>query len=1254
MEKIKGHIKKSYYVYALLAVIIAGCVAAGGYIKNIHADDQNYVVADEVVINGKTYTSSNKMNVLMIAPHEAYDEIGILMGDSEGAIKFTDLMAKAPSDITDGTFRDNIIKYQTFTNNNGLLMNTPYRIGYKFPDGTITENISTISSADIKTKLNGKWSNLKVVITKDGKEIPYRNVFGAMIFDNYDMDNKMNLSVKKLADVTMSDLKNADLVYISGHSHNTFGIDIYNYIHNSSVGAWSYLRNNDCGDFDADEALYLLLSYAKGEKKVIFDSTARQDGDNGMNLNKIGILFTAIDPDVLISDFAKVKEDNGNYYGTKGSIRIENNKIHLYYKRTNDEIKFSANMFLNYGNNFAVSTQDRDGLSYATRVQDYKDGYPCYDDRGYPYYNSNAIGKYFVNPSLFVFDGSNSMTSSFTSDKVNTTDGSGRDYKGTTFDDAYNKNGNNGELHPADAIEYILGVYTNTNINSIKVLEIEPAGFSRYNNDDGKKAIASWFGMAAKQYNDIKSNITVDCYSMTAFDGLNKDIRSDYDMVIVGAYDYDRFNTDIYKTPYDAEMKLNDYTLTGNDITHKAYEKLYQYVAAGMPLVLDDGVYYNLESVVDGDCTNLKDVQAVSLKRRLVSEISYAKSNIVHVNTRGSEAYKLISKTLYYVDKPYVNIGPSIGGSRISDYSEKSLSNGNLSADGTVANTSLPDMHFTGSLSGNGSYRVKIYVDRNNDSIFAENYSGEKNELIYYEKSGSGAATDANGNILGVLVNGGSFDVAIPLPKTLRGYIKWRVEVTDVTTGAVKNSEGAFAISAGTATKTIKVLQVENDSETAHINLTGDAFTNTFERTTSVTGLSVDIVKVKKSGLNKEIEENSDYLNQFSMIVLGFSDNYGNDSSDSSKNLSDKANDALYEYIEAGNSVLYTHDSMSYKKGSSSSAASNENEINSFTRKFKDVIGMKSGFSLTDVLKLKLDSYKSGKKTLYYSIYDGISATGSTRVTNRVKQLNSGQITEYPYTLSSTSVISVSDTHAQYYQLDLEAKQDAEDVVVWYTLAGNGGESAKYFDYTGQDAVNNYYAYSIGNVTYTSAGHSMIDSEGDEMELFVNTFVRALLAGNNAPQVEYEDAEQIDGNNYAIYYRQRPNTDSLTIKYTVTDADIISNAGQVKESYLYWDRDGDGVYTEGTDLRIGYLDMDGNVFTEKPSNGGVYCGRPYSLTLWDTRGVCSSNMTADVLSEMKDKMANGTLTLGIVAIDGSKAIGYASLQIAYRPLFNLN
>ena len=46
---------------------------------------------------------------------------------------------------------------------------------------------------------------------------------------------------------------------------------------------------------------------------------------------------------------------------------------------------------------------------------------------------------------------------------------------------------------------------------------------------------------------------------------------------------------------------------------------------------------------------------------------------------------------------------------------------------------------------------------------------------------------------------------------------------------------------------------------------------------------------------------------------------------------------------------------------------------------------------------------------------------------------------------------------------------------------------------TANKLINNYYIYSAGNVTYTSAGHSDMDKEGTdaEMELFVNTFVNA-------------------------------------------------------------------------------------------------------------------------------------------------------------------
>lgn len=818
MRKVIGHVKKSYYIYALLAVLVVAGIVAGGYIKNIHADDQAYVVADEVVINGKTYTADNKMQVLMIAPDEAYDEIGVLIGDDKGSIRFEDIMKLAPSSVAgndmdtwgteDYTFKRLLSGYQDFLNG-GIINNTKYRIVYKLPGGTYNQ----FSSFWDSTHLNGSWNNLKLAIqekTSDDnwKDVPYRNVFAAVIFDNYNMDNKMDYTIKKASDVGMSDIEKADLIYISAKSHNTAAIPTYNMLtgRNAAAGV-TYAKGTN--DLDANEALYLMECYAKGEKRVILDTTTRDYGNGDSNIRNIGFLFTAIDPDVYITDFVRIKGAEGFYsYGDKGSIKIVDNSIKLYYKKdTGKEINFQADMFINGGNNFAV--QENDKNENAARHDDYEAGYPVNSKDKYPYYNATASGKgTFVNPYLYVFNGNNSMTSGMTNDIINisdyTTDYAGnKTYNGSTYQAALdatgvvNSNGNK-VLHPSDAIEYILGVYNNSHISSIKVLEIEPAGFSRYDNNNGKRAIASWFGLSGEQYDRMAADISVDCYSMNAFTGLNKDIRSDYDLVIVGAYDYDKFNTDIYKTPYDTDMKLNNYTLAGNDITQKAYEQLYSYVAAGMPLVLDDGIYYNLDSVVDSGCDNLKNLQAVSLKKRLADDnIPYVGTNIAHVNTRGTDSYKMISKSLYYVNKPSVDIRPAINGIRISNYSEKKNGDGSLSSAGTVSNESLSDIHFNGSLSGNGSYRVKIYVDRNNDSIFSENYSGEKNELIYYDKNGGAAVTDTNGNVLGVPVSGDSFDIAIPLPTTLRGYIKWKVEVTDAATGAVKNSEGAFAISTG-------------------------------------------------------------------------------------------------------------------------------------------------------------------------------------------------------------------------------------------------------------------------------------------------------------------------------------------------------------------------------------------------------------------------------------------------------------------------
>ena len=55
-----------------------------------------------------------------------------------------------------------------------------------------------------------------------------------------------------------------------------------------------------------------------------------------------------------------------------------------------------------------------------------------------------------------------------------------------------------------------------------------------------------------------------------------------------------------------------------------------------------------------------------------------------------------------------------------------------------------------------------------------------------------------------------------------------------------------------------------------------------------------------------------------------------------------------------------------------------------------------------------------------------------------------------------------------------------------------------------KDVVNNYYIYSMGNVTYSGAGHTEPTGMA-EKKLFVNTMVAAYNAGTKAPSVFFRD-----------------------------------------------------------------------------------------------------------------------------------------------------
>lgn len=131
-----------------------------------------------------------------------------------------------------------------------------------------------------------------------------------------------------------------------------------------------------------------------------------------------------------------------------------------------------------------------------------------------------------------------------------------------------------------------------------------------------------------------------------------------------------------------------------------------------------------------------------------------------------------------------------------------------------------------------------------------------------------------------------------------------------------------------------------------------------------------------------------------------------------------------------------------------------------------------------------------------YSMSEGLETT------KKVSQANEGQITKFPYNIegkldnTNRSVLDVDTTHYQYYQLNL----NSEDIVVWYNLYGDGNNVYRRMP---NDAVNSYYIYSVGNITYTGAGHTGVTGVDSEKKLFVNTIVAAYRNANAKPVVNF-------------------------------------------------------------------------------------------------------------------------------------------------------
>lgn len=498
----------------------------------------------------------------------------------------------------------------------------------------------------------------------------------------------------------------------------------------------------------------------------------------------------------------------------------------------------------------------------------------------------------------------------------------------------------------------------------------------------------------------------------------------------------------------------------------------------------------------------------------------------------------------------------------------------------------------------NKTYSYRIYLDQNQDGKFADDelyYTGKKFKandgeqtvtcklsklyygLIQWKIEIYEVKANANDRSVRFVKTGCS------AAKNMAGLGKKVINVLQIMPkGSNESYDGKLDLSTDERFK-----KYYRELEDYSINITSislDQFEQKFKNKPFTSyDYSKTLTDEDYDNISKDLSTDQQQLYSYHMYIIGFGDTYAGKNLDNTYGMVD----FLKFYIASGKSVLFTHDltSMHNEKAENFGYSANTllrdvmgmNRYKAISKNVSDknqLIQYQKGISydtVTDVNGNELDqkhgftyyamkrlgwtnipqNYNKDQKVPYQymitSSKDGtpicnigeIAHTGfnnTNDLTTKVEQSNQGQITEYPYKIDKS--FTISDTHAQWYQLDME---DPE-VTVWYTLADDGkhvvcdGESngtgtAVTYGVSPKDVANNYYIYSKGNVFYSGVGHSTI-TQDMEAKLFINTMIAAYRASYEPPMVEIlnPDAELLDVNtmNYQMTANDEYNDEAAT------------------------------------------------------------------------------------------------------------------------------
>lgn len=255
---------------------------------------------------------------------------------------------------------------------------------------------------------------------------------------------------------------------------------------------------------------------------------------------------------------------------------------------------------------------------------------------------------------------------------------------------------------------------------------------------------------------------------------------------------------------------------------------------------------------------------------------------------------------------------------------------------------------------------------------------------------------------------------------------------------------------------------------------------------------------------------------------------------------------------------------------------------------------------------------------------------GGNYITQSVSQVNQGQITTYPFNLNmkgftketntslaplcNQTVMQIAKTHNQYYQLNM----NSDDIAVWYCLAdASDRTSDNVYGCTPNDVMNNYYIYSVGNVTYSGAGHSGDSVSTYEAELFVNTMIAAYRPARTKPAVEVVDSPA--GTNQILnYYLTADYGTGLNTGYATS---LVESSDKCPVYFIVSDTN----LESDRKIRIAVTDGEGRTYTYDGSDTSLtvrrapFSGKSYLTNVNNTSNMISGmvyyfNLPQDVLN----------------------------------------